>query len=282
MKFLNPNDDNIRLKAQFEAFISDTYLDIVAILVDLPMFYLPKIRLTDPFIKEFSIPKNLRLGNRLERFFSYIINQSNDYELIAENLQIIEHKTTIGELDFILLDKTTNEINHVELATKIYLYDPEIDDELFRWIGPNKRDSLCRKTAKLKEKQFPLLYHPKTINLLDQQHINYKKISQKICFKARLFMPYKLKDDVPEYVMSKNIKGYYLKVYDFLAINHTDNKFFMPLKQDWMMDSIVNKIWFSFEEIRSVVQQEIDKKQSPFLWIKRADDQIESCFVVWW
>lgn len=282
MKFLYQDDESLRLKAQFDAFLSDTYLDIAAKLLDLPMFHLPETRLSKSFIRDFSMPKNLRLGNRLERFFSYIISHSVKYELLAENLQIIDYKTTIGELDFIILDKTTSELNHVELATKIYLYDPEIDDELSRWIGPNRRDSLCRKTTKLKEKQFPLLHHPKTDSLLQELQINSQSIKQKICFKARLFMPYDLKDEVPEFVMAKNIKGYYLKAYEFITFDHTEKKFFMPVKQDWMIDKIVNKTWYGYEEILPVIQQEIDKKQSPFLWIKTAENEIESCFVVWW
>ncbi len=282
MKYFNQDYESLRLKAQFDAFLSDTYLDIVAKALDLPMFYLPKTRLTKSFIRNFSMPENLRLGNRLERFFSYIISYSKNYELLAENLQIIDYKTTIGELDFIFLDKSTNELNHVELAAKIYLYNPEIDDELKRWIGPNRRDSLCQKMAKLKEKQFPLLYHPKTASLLDELHLKSMSIKQRICFKARLFMPYDLKDVVPEFVMAKNIKGYYLKAHEFITFDHTDKKFFMPVKQDWMLDIIDNKTWFSFEEIRPIIQQEIHKKQSPFLWVKTADNKIESCFVVWW
>jgi hypothetical protein len=47
---------------------------------------------------------------------------------LYENIQVIEDKKTIGEIDF-LLKKNTKQVIHMELAYKFYLFDPSISSE---------------------------------------------------------------------------------------------------------------------------------------------------------
>jgi hypothetical protein len=47
---------------------------------------------------------------------------------LYENIQVIEDKKTIGEIDFIIEDKNTKQVIHMELAYKFYL-DPSISSE---------------------------------------------------------------------------------------------------------------------------------------------------------
>jgi hypothetical protein len=65
---------------------------------------------------------------------------------LYENIQVIEDKKTIGEIDFIIEDKNTKQVIHMELAYKFYLFDPSISSEpINNWIGPNRDDSLQEK-----------------------------------------------------------------------------------------------------------------------------------------
>ena len=96
----------------------------------------------------------------VEKIISELIKSSNNYKVLYENIQIIEGKKTIGEIDFFIKNTTTKRLIHMELAYKFYLYDPKISSEqLNNWIGPNRNDSLKYKLEKLQKKQFPLLYH---------------------------------------------------------------------------------------------------------------------------
>ena len=90
----------------------------------------------------------------------FISHSSKDKEIkiLAENVQIQNEKTTVGEIDCILT--TAKKPVHLEIIYKFYLYDKSVGtNELEHWIGPNRRDSLVSKLNKLKDKQLPLLYN---------------------------------------------------------------------------------------------------------------------------
>ncbi len=282
MSFLKIQDEQKRLLLQIKGFVSDTYLEFAADKLGLSLFKLPEFNIDVILENPILIHNKLRLGNRLERFFAYIIHASESYDLLAENIQIIQDKITLGEIDFILLNKYTKQVLHVELCGKLYLYNPVYDNELHRWIGPNKKDSLLKKLNKLKDKQLPLLYHPETANMLSIFNFDIRAIEQQVCFKARLFMPYRLKDHIPRFVNRKNIKGYYLRLQEFLELNWQDNAFFMPEKQDWIVAPKYGEIWYSFDEILLQIEVSLLHKQSPMLWMKKPDGSYETLFVVWW
>ncbi|MFA9374406.1 MAG: DUF1853 family protein, partial [Poseidonibacter sp.] len=106
--------------------------------------------------------ENIPLGKRVEYFFDAIIQQSPNHEKVLKNKQIIHNKLTLGEIDFILYNKKRKLYQHIEIQYKFYLYDHSIKDEISRYVGPSKNDSLILKLEKLKNKQFPLLFKEET------------------------------------------------------------------------------------------------------------------------
>ena len=141
---------------------------------------------------DFSLPTNVRLGHLAEKVVSELIKSSTNYKVVYENIQIIEAKKTIGEIDFIVEEVTTEQAIHVELAYKIYLFDPSISsEEVNNWIGPNRNDSLTEKLEKLKRKQFPLLYHSGVKSIL--KGLKIEEVSQGLCLLVSLFIPYEYK-----------------------------------------------------------------------------------------
>jgi len=116
------------------------------------------------------IPVNTVLGKRAEYFYQFCIEQSNNYDLVVANLQIQKEKRTLGELDYIIKEKKTGKLLHIELVYKFYCYDPNIQanssflsdslsKELSKYVGPNKRDNFVYKFDRLVNHQLPLLYH---------------------------------------------------------------------------------------------------------------------------
>lgn len=280
--FLKTPDEKYRQILQLEGFVSNTYLEIASDWVNLTSFKLPKISVNQSDTSYQLISEYLRLGNRLERYFAFVVEQSRQYRVVLQNFQIVEHKKTIGELDFILQDTQTDELLHVELGGKLYLYDPIFEREIDRWVGPNRKDSLVQKVEKLKNEQFPLLFHPKTVQLLAEKGIDVTKIQQKICLKVRLFLP---KDrygfELPPFVEPHNIKGYYITWKEFQDSYYAGYQYFIPEKQDWIVHPKYGEVWFNYQEIKGLIAEMYQSSQNPLIWLKK-EHEYETFFVVNW
>jgi hypothetical protein len=246
-------------------------------ITDFSTFSLSRLKLSSKPV--FDLPTNLRLGHLAERVVSGLINASSNYELLHENIQLIENKKTIGELDFILREIESQQLIHLELAYKFYLFDPSISaDQVNNWIGPNRNDSLKEKLAKLKNKQFPLLHHPCTKATL--QDIFPSDVSQALCFLISLFIPYEFKSKLaPEY--EKAVKGYYLNFNKFLALDDSEKTYYIPAKKEWGIAASENSIWNEFKEVKEQLKTAINEKQAVLIW-QKAGAVYSEIFVIWW
>ncbi len=266
-------------QAQYEGFFGIPTLWKDDSPIGFPMF---------PFTEEIpfapmDIPERLVLGKRVEHFFGYALEESSRYAVLGKNLQIIEEKRTVGELDYLLKDEQTGQLLHVELVCRFYLYDPtEGETELDHWIGPNRKDCLVFKLDKLKKHQFPLLFHNQTKSILDELEISSMLIEQALCFKASLFVPKPLLgQEFPE-VNNDCILGCWIYASDFTQEAYGRSQFYIPKKQDWVTDPEGHETWKPFEEIRSELDGLLAKKKAPMLWVKNEEGSVERMFVVWW
>lgn len=98
--------------------------------------------------------KSTRLGLRFEMLIWFWLTESqyHDFELLGHSIQMIDGPRTLGELDFLLRNRLTNQIEHWEVALKYYL--AERDNQLAYWYGLNRSDTLQRKLRHFTEKQF--------------------------------------------------------------------------------------------------------------------------------
>lgn len=232
-------------------------------------------------LKEIDYPENLRLGKQVEKIVSALINSSSNYKIVKENIQIIDGKITIGELDFIAKHVESEIVFHLELVYKFYLYDPNNSEiELEKWIGPNRKDSFIEKYNKLKTKQFPLLYKKQTKSYLTE--LNIDELEQKLCFLASLFVPHYLYGKHFLLVNQKAIVGYWLSLNDFINVENERYKFYLPNKHEWGMIPKSNENWQSFSNIIDHIKECHTRYFSPLCWVKREDNIYEQCFIVWW
>ena len=240
-------------------------------------FDLSLLRLPEDF--DCKLPGNVRLGHLTERVLAEAIRASENFRLLAENIQLVVDKRTIGELDFIVEDLSNGRILHLELAYKFYLCDPRISTEpVMQWIGPNRRDSLSEKLKKLKEKQYPLLYHEALPTQFPE--IDFSSVIQASCFLASLYLPYGVEID-PDPAYQKAIKGYYLNVDAFAELNRPSKRYCIPPKTEWGIPPAENEAWFSFEEIKPELIKRLEEKRAPLIWEKNGEEYSEY-FVVWW
>jgi len=134
------------IQLQYEGFLNTPLLWGFNPFEELSQFEIPPTEITS--FDELT-PVKIRLGKLVERFVSHELRSNKSVSIIIENLQVIDNKITIGEIDCLL--KYMNQLIHLEVSYKFYLYDENLGKlESEKWIGPNKRDSLVQKTAKLK------------------------------------------------------------------------------------------------------------------------------------
>ncbi|NGY37081.1 DUF1853 family protein [Flavobacterium sp. XN-5] len=228
---------------------------------------------------DFQLPTNIRLGHLVENIVSEMIKSSTNYNVLYENVQVIEGNKTIGEIDFIIEEENTTQLIHMELAYKFYLFDPSISSEaIYNWIGPNRNDSLKEKLEKLKTKQFPLLYHNCAKSRFKAIAIN--EVSQALCLLVSLFIPYKYKGNFNP-IYEKAIKGYYLNMETFSKLDNPAKNYYIPSKKEWGMDPAENEIWTDFNGVVKDIQTCMKEKQSPLIWQKYNGSYIEY-FIIWW
>lgn len=118
-----------------------------------------------------------RLGFYYQWLWRELIIHHPDYHLIAEEIQVSEEGRTIGAVDFLVKNRVANTLEHWEVAIKFYLAHQG------RWPGPNARDELDKKSARMLEHQLPLSGHS-TIST------KYGQINtRRLIMQGRLFYP---------------------------------------------------------------------------------------------
>lgn len=125
--------------------------------------------------------KSPRLGHYFEALISYWLIISPNFECLFKQQQIFQEKQTIGELDFIVKDKRTQQVIHLEVAVKFYLGFDDVQ-QIHNWHGANRKDRLDLKFKHLSDKQTQLAkQHPELMPI---------EIDQSACLvKGRLFYP---------------------------------------------------------------------------------------------
>lgn len=265
----------MKTKSRIASILKANSLDFS--ITSLPTFNLSELNLDTDL--DFELPTHIRLGHLAEKIVSELIKSSTNYIVLYENIQIIEAKKTIGEIDFIIEEIKTKALIHIELAYKFYLFDPSISSEqINNWIGPNRNDSLIQKLEKLKRKQFPLLYHKGTKTMLNTIEIN--EVSQALCLLVSLFIPYEYKANFSP-IYKKAIKGYYINLETFINLDHSEKTYYFPSKKEWGMDPSENENWTNFNGIEKCINTSMEEKQAPLCWQKHNDSFI-SFFIVWW
>lgn len=268
------------LKTQFLGFINTPSL--FEKLDGFTQFKIDNEEIKDFDFSKLNITTKLPLGKRIERFFEFYIENSKKYDLIKSNIQIINDKNTLGELDFIVFDKEKEKFIHIEHIYKFYLYVDSFQNEIDRFIGPNQDDSFSKKIAKLKDKQLPLLYKKETKEYL--QGIDINDVEQKVCFKGNIYVPINFLCKELPIINNSCIKGFYLNYDEFLKQKEfKEFEYFLPPRYDWIIDCSKNERWKTFYEILDEVKFLMSHKKSTLVWLKnKRENKTQSFFITWW
>ena len=223
--------------------------------------------------------KKIRLGLLVEQFVFMSLKAITDITVLASNIQVIEEKRTIGELDCLIIDH--KQAIHLELVYKFYLYDPKISgSEIDKWIGPNRKDSLRKKLNKLKSNQMPLLDHPKTKEIIKELGYDSDLFIQKSHFKGQLFLPFDFTSMNLDLLNKACIYGYYITLKQLVYFNKSS--FYIPSKLDWLIEPNDNVSWMNIDDFTPLLMLTLNDSRSPMCWIKDENSKIQKFFIVFW
>lgn len=274
-----------RLSRQLQGFVGTPPLWKNQDMFGLKQFEFPKYSLPEAINLQKALPDlatNYVLGKRMERFFEFLLNFSPNIKVLKSNIQIQQEKITLGEIDFLAEDIFLNQQYHIELVYKFYVYDPSYENELERWIGPNRKDSLLQKIEKLKQRQLPILFNPETKKVLSLLDLKAEELTQSVCFKANLFIPKGIQLALPKQLNQNCIAGYWLHFEEFTSEGYSGYNYFIPNKQDWPVQPEFSEKWISYSEIKKDILLQHQKKKSPLVWIRKNNGEFERIFIVWW
>jgi len=263
------------LQKRYEGFLNSSVLWKNKPLFDLQPFIIstPSARINH------TIDHTLRLGKYVERLVSFELNVNEAFHVLAENIQIQWQKTTLGELDCLVLKN--NRPIHLEIVYKFYLYDQNVGhSEIDHFIGPNRKDALIDKLTKLKTKQLPLLHSEACRPYLENLDLRAEDISQQIYFKAQLFIPYRNQNLNLEQLNQDCITGFYINQNELEQFK--TSKFYIPNKKDWLVLPYSQVSWIPFVDFKIQATQFIKEHYSPMIWIKLKNGELKKCFLVWW
>ena len=178
--------------------------------------------------------KSTRLGLRFEMliWFWLLDDGYHPYRLLGHSLQKIKGANTLGELDFLLLNTETEQIEHWEVALKYYL--AEADFSLAHWYGLNRTDTLIRKMKHFTQKQFQFdeaLQHP---------------IQKRFCvLKGQLYLPiYHADQPIPAWINTERRLGLWGQ-----HIPDAPNGFYRLQRHEWIypqaQPSSLPAIWWT-------------------------------------
>lgn len=110
-----------------------------------------------------------KLGHLYEDALECLLEASEGIEFLGSHIQIANDRgRTLGELDFVLIDKARQQAIHLELAVKFYLA-VEVGGKL-QFPGPDPRDNWQRKLDRMREHQFLLSQRSESQTLLKEQY----------------------------------------------------------------------------------------------------------------
>ncbi|HIE0669928.1 TPA: DUF1853 family protein [Acinetobacter nosocomialis] len=184
--------------------------------------YLPRLHQLDetpePLLQFMSRLKSTRLGLRFENLLWFWLqeDQYHSYQLLGHSIQKIEGAKTLGELDFLILNKETQQVEHWEVALKYYLGEGQLNLE--QWIGLNREDTLSKKLYHFTDKQFQF-----------SEALDFKVQQRFAVLKGQLYLPLNLgqKQSIPNWVNSTRRLGYW-------GNTIPDSKFYRLERHEWL------------------------------------------------
>ena len=200
---------------------------------------LQRLEHTDPqLLEQHLASRETRfLGSYFEALWEFFFVHHPRFTVVAKNLQVRDAHHTFGEFDFIVFDTEANKHLHLELAIKFYLgftktnTHPYTDGEHL-WIGPQARDRLDIKIARVLEHQLTLHQQP----LAQQQlrALGVEAVEPQMLIKGYLFQPqFQSALPLPDYVVETAEHAQWISLDQLATVLDDQNPWHLLHKRHW-------------------------------------------------
>lgn len=220
-----------------------------------------------------------RLGKYFENLLHYFFIFHPNIEVLEFGKQIFNGKITIGEMDFILMNKTSKEIIHLEVAVK-YFAKKKGESDFKYFICPNGKRNFDDKIEKTFGKQLRITERPETKALLNKK--NYFPIKSYHFIKGILFYHTDEIDTFEHSNLNPNHKkSWWMFQKEIMELNN-ESKYKIVHKLKWLSEEIEEDesellskkelmgVLSSHFEIISQGQLIVEFEKSELLWRERS------------
>ena len=232
--------------------------------------FLPVLKELDKktdILEKYLHSKNSKLiGKRFEHLIEFWLDHSPKFELSASGLQVFDGQRTIGEFDFIYLNKETNKFTHLEVAGKFYLWNGKsLSFENF--AAPNFKDNLQKKINSILGKQILLSETEQGKSLL--RSIGIKEVVKKVCFKGYIFYP--LFYELPKIFPVGHSHGFWLH-YD--EIEKLEGEYWLILERGkWISPVCCENNYLTRNDFIQLIKRYFTSNNYPLLVVKLAKEK---------
>lgn len=202
-----------------------------------------------------------RLGLYTEQLYDCLLGDLLGWTVIARNLPIRVDGRTLGELDFLVLNPHTGNTEHHEIAVKFYLGYPGSATVDARWYGPNVRDRLDLKSARMLNQQSQRCQLPATLDALAAAGIEPPSVNR-IFVPGYLFYPLDVTLPAPASADANHLRGHWLSLND--AGRRTDTDTWTVLRKPHWLGPWSQKEVPGADEVKAVLG-EIEASDTPRL-----------------
>ncbi|MEX0605300.1 MAG: DUF1853 family protein [Marinobacter sp.] len=185
----------------------------------------------EPLLAHLENGSSRRLGHYFESLYHYALASILEWPVVLRNTPIRNSAgRTLGELDFVVCNPLTGQLEHIEVAVKFYL--GFVDRGETMWFGPNAHDRLDLKTRRMMDHQCRMTERAETKALLGSRELD-SPITPAMALPGNLFYPMSgPQASAPCWANADHERGYWLRHSDLASI---DTDHWIPLrKPHWL------------------------------------------------
>lgn len=176
------------------------------------------------------------LGYYFEALIEFWLRHWPQVEFVASRARVRAEGRGVGEFDFLFRDTARNLNIHWETAVKFFLRHRD-GSGVYRWLGPNPRDTLEGKVSKVFGHQLRMGGRPEAVPVLKALGISH--VRPEAFIKGYLFYPaegdWRDPDPIPTAAATDHLRGWWTRTGSrSIPMSHADSRWTVLERLRWL------------------------------------------------